>query len=85
MSQPVLLYIGPGAGLEAIGALWALIATLGAAFGVILLAPIRALVRKLSGKRKKPEARGQGAEGGGEGAGDGVEPAREEPGKPGSQ
>ncbi|WP_372807966.1 hypothetical protein [Pontiella sp.] len=43
-------YVGPGAGLSALGALWALIASIGLALGVILVWPFRYLIRKIRGK-----------------------------------
>jgi hypothetical protein len=48
----VLAYVGPGAGLSALGALWALIASVGLAFGVILIWPFRFLLRKIRGRKK---------------------------------
>jgi membrane protein implicated in regulation of membrane protease activity len=45
-------YIGPGAGLSLLGALWALIAAIAAALGFILLWPIRrARKRRLAQKK----------------------------------
>ncbi len=53
----VLAYVGPGAGLSALGALWALIASVGIAFGLILIWPFRFLIRKIRGKGKTAATR----------------------------
>jgi hypothetical protein len=45
-------YVGPGAGLSALGALWALIASIGVALGVVLVWPFRYLIRRMRGKGK---------------------------------
>ena len=47
-----IAYVGPGAGLSALGALWALIASIGVALGIILIWPFRFLIRRLRGKNK---------------------------------
>ena len=39
-------YVGPGAGITVIGALWGLIAGVAVAIGVILFWPIRMMLRK---------------------------------------
>jgi len=49
---PITAYVGPGAGLSALGALWALIASIFTALVVILFWPIRYLIRKMRGGRK---------------------------------
>ena len=54
LSNMVIGYVGPGAGLSALGALWALIASIGIAVGAILIWPIRAVIRKIRGP-KAPE------------------------------
>lgn len=48
----ILAYVGPGAGLSALGALWALIASIGVALGVILIWPFRFLIRKIRSRKK---------------------------------
>lgn len=53
----VVAYVGPGAGLSALGALWALIASIGIALGIILIWPFRFLIRKLRGKGKASETK----------------------------
>ena len=53
LTAGILAYVGPGAGLSALGALWGLIASLVMALGAILIWPIRFLLRKA---RKKKEA-----------------------------
>ena len=50
LSAPALAYVGPGAGLGAIGAALGLIAAVVMALGVILFWPIRRLMRR--GKKK---------------------------------
>ncbi|MBN2162262.1 MAG: hypothetical protein JXR25_04110 [Pontiellaceae bacterium] len=54
----IIAYVGPGAGLSALGALWALIASIGIALGAILIWPIRAVIRKIRG----PKAPSDGVE-----------------------
>lgn len=44
-------YVGPGAGLSALGAVWGLIAAVGTAVVFVLLWPIRALLRRVRGRR----------------------------------
>ncbi len=51
LSAPALAYVGPGAGLGAIGAVLGLIAAVVMALGAILFWPIRRLMRR---RRKKP-------------------------------
>ncbi len=51
LSAPALAYVGPGAGLGAIGAALGLIAAVVMALGAILFWPIRRLMRRRS---KKP-------------------------------
>lgn len=51
----VLAYVGPGAGLSALGALWALIASIGIAVGVVLIWPFRFVIRKIRNRKKDAE------------------------------
>ncbi len=57
LSNQVIAYVGPGAGLSALGALWALIASIGIALGAILVWPIRFLIRKIRGKNKPQDVK----------------------------
>jgi len=50
-----LAYVGPGLGLSAIAALWAVIVAIVTALGAILYWPIRALLRKRKQKRQRRE------------------------------
>jgi membrane protein implicated in regulation of membrane protease activity len=45
-------YVGPGAGLSLLGALWALIAAIGAALAFIVLWPWRRAMRRRAAKKK---------------------------------
>lgn len=47
---PAFAYIGPGAGITMLGALWGVIVAIALAIGAVLLWPIRALLRR----RRKP-------------------------------
>lgn len=58
----ILAYVGPGAGLSALGALWALIASIGMALGVILIWPFRFLIRKIRGRKKDSDQSQAGSE-----------------------
>jgi membrane protein implicated in regulation of membrane protease activity len=49
-------YVGPGAGITAIGALWAVIATVFITLGGLLIWPIRSFLRR---KKKKSEGEGE--------------------------
>ena len=53
LSFPCFAYVGPGAGLGAIGALIALIAALGYTFWGLVWYPLRHLIFKLSKRRAK--------------------------------
>ena len=56
-------YVGPGAGLGLLGALWALIAALGTALAFVLLWPIRRLLqRRRSRAQQQIDAADAGAE-----------------------
>ena len=49
-------YVGPGAGISVLGALWGLIVGVGMAIGVILFWPIRMMIRKSKAKKAGEEA-----------------------------
>ena len=51
-----LAYIGPGVGLSLTGALVGLLGSVGCAFGVILLRPIRAAIRRITGRNRPGES-----------------------------
>jgi len=53
MISQLLAYVGPGAGLGALGALIGLVASILVALGVVLFWPIRMLLKK-TGFGKKP-------------------------------
>ncbi|MDP2696695.1 hypothetical protein [Thalassospira sp.] len=46
VSMPAHAYVGPGAGLSLLGALWALLAAVVVAVGFVVLWPIRKMMRK---------------------------------------
>lgn len=46
MAQPAAAYIGPGAGITMLGALWGVIVAIALAFGAILFWPIRIMLRR---------------------------------------
>lgn len=56
LATPAQAYIGPGAGITMLGALWGVIAAVLLALGAVLFWPIRALLR-----RRKPGAAAPGA------------------------
>jgi hypothetical protein len=49
-ATPALAYIGPGAGITMLGALWGVIVAIALALGAVLFWPIRMMLRR----RKKP-------------------------------
>ncbi len=51
-------YVGPGAGLSLLGALWALVMALGLALMFIVAWPVRSLLRK---RRARQPQRGEGS------------------------
>ncbi len=56
MGPPIsFAYVGPGAGITAIGALWALIATVVITLGGLLLWPVRALMKRKKGAAAQTE------------------------------
>lgn len=46
VAWPATAYIGPGAGLSLVGALWAVIAAIGAALFFVLAWPLRRMMRR---------------------------------------
>jgi len=46
IAHPALAYVGPGAGITMLGALWGVISAIVVALAAVLFWPIRALVRK---------------------------------------
>lgn len=46
LSGPAMAYIGPGAGITMLGALWGVIVAVVLAIGAVLFWPIRALLRR---------------------------------------
>jgi type VI protein secretion system component VasK len=46
LATPAFAYIGPGAGITVLGALWGIIVTVFVALGAVLLWPIRGLFRR---------------------------------------
>lgn len=46
MAVPAAAYVGPGAGLSLLGALWGLVIAIAMAIGFILLWPFRRMLRK---------------------------------------
>lgn len=51
-----LAYIGPGAGLGMLGALWGLLVAVGAALLFVLLWPIRRAIRRRNGLQQADES-----------------------------
>lgn len=49
LSGPAMAYIGPGAGITMLGALWGVVVAVFLAIGAVLFWPIRALIRKVKG------------------------------------
>lgn len=45
-ATPALAYVGPGAGLSLLGALWGLLAAVFAAVGYIVMWPVRHMLRR---------------------------------------
>lgn len=46
LSAPAMAYIGPGAGITMLGALWGVVVAVVLALGAVLFWPIRALMRR---------------------------------------
>ena len=51
-----LAYVGPGAGISMLGALWGLIVGVVMALGVILFWPIRMMIRKMKANKASADA-----------------------------
>ena len=51
----IYAYVGPGAGVSFIGALWAVISAILLAIGGLLVWPIRALLRRIKHKKQLSE------------------------------
>jgi type VI protein secretion system component VasK len=49
VSAPVLGYVGPGAGITMLAALWGVVVAIVLALGAVLFWPIRALLRRRKG------------------------------------
>lgn len=56
LSQPALAYVGPGAGLSLLGALWGLLLALGAALVFLVLWPWRRYRQKRAQARQAADA-----------------------------
>jgi Na+/melibiose symporter-like transporter len=55
LPTPAFAYIGPGAGLSLLGALWALVAAVGMAIFFVVAWPVRKMLRKRRGGESAPE------------------------------
>jgi membrane protein implicated in regulation of membrane protease activity len=51
LAAPAEAYVGPGAGISLLGALWALVAAVGAALVFVVAWPIRRMLRKSRARR----------------------------------
>ncbi|RCK52247.1 hypothetical protein TH25_06895 [Thalassospira profundimaris] len=58
-AMPAQAYVGPGAGLSLLSALWAVIAAVGVAIGFVLLWPIRKMMRSKRRKNASASANAQ--------------------------
>ena len=56
LAAPAYAYVGPGAGISLLGALWGLIVGVVAAVGIILFWPVRIMLRKRKAEREAAEA-----------------------------
>ncbi|QBQ56088.1 hypothetical protein [Nitrosococcus wardiae] len=57
IAVPAQAYVGPGAGLSLLGALWALVAAIAAAVGFIVLWPIRKMMKRKAAEREASDKR----------------------------
>ncbi len=55
-SALAIAYVGPGAGISLLGALWGLLLGIFMAIGVVLFWPIRAMIRKWRGRANTSDA-----------------------------
>lgn len=62
VSQSAFAYVGPGAGLSLLGALWGLLLAIGAAIAFVILWPIRKARRKARAKQEQEAAAAQVAD-----------------------
>lgn len=60
-SGTALAYVGPGAGLSMLGALWGLVIAVAVALGFVLLWPLRQYRRRLQAQRQAASGQGPGA------------------------
>ena len=60
LSEPAWAYVGPGAGLSLLGALWGLLAAIGAALLFVVLWPLRQLRKRRRAQRATPPVEGGG-------------------------
>lgn len=58
-SESAVAYVGPGAGLSLIGALWGLLAAVVAALGFIVLWPLRRIRRQRTARRAAEDESGR--------------------------
>ncbi|ESR22705.1 hypothetical protein [Lutibaculum baratangense] len=70
-------YVGPGAGLSLLGALWALVAAVGLAIAFVVAWPIRKLMRRRKGGQASGSTTGTGAGAGMTGSPSTAQPPRE--------
>lgn len=66
---PAIAYVGPGAGLSVLSALWGLLVAVAVALGFVLLWPLRRLLRTRRNNRQVTPEKGQAASGGRSGSG----------------
>lgn len=51
--HPAMAYVGPGAGITILGALWSVILAIALAIGAVLFWPIRVLIRRRRNRASK--------------------------------
>ena len=61
IAGPALAYVGPGAGLSVLGALWGVLFAVFAALAFVVIWPVRRLMKRRSGRayRASPSASGR--------------------------
>lgn len=57
IAVPAQAYVGPGAGLSLLGALWALVVAIAAAVAFIVLWPIRKMMKRKAAERAAGDKR----------------------------